>query len=452
MPEDWKKAKVIPIFKKGAKGKAENHRPVSLTCTVCKLMEGVIREKITDHLNFNSLLNKSQHGFIQNRSCQTNLLEFMDFITEKVDNGESVDIVYLDYSKAFDKISHKKLITKLKAHGISGKVADWIQEWLRGRTQYVVINGSKSGVIYVISGVPQGSVLGPILFLIYINDIDDVAKKLEILKKFADDTKGAKVIKDQTDHNDMQLSLVELSKWSKKWSMDFNIKKCKIMHVGRNNPKYKYNIDGVDLTVVEAERDVGVCITDNLKPSKHCQESVGKARGVLGKITRCFHYRDREVFLRLYKQYVRPHLEFSSSVWSPWTNADINALEDVQMKAVRMISGLRSNEYEGKLAELKLWSLAKRREMFDLVQMYKIAYNIGDVKCNITFQRDLQRRNMTRNQNDSLNLVKKNARLDCRKNFFTNRIVNAWNLVPSNIKQSSTVKIFKNRLTAWINQ
>ena len=449
MPEDWKKAKVIPIFKKGAKGKAENHRPVSLTCTVCKLMESIIREKITDHLNFNSLLNKSQHGFMKSRSCQTNLLEFMDFVTEKIDNGESVDIVYLDYSKAFDKISHQKLITKLKAHGISGKVADWVKEWLTDRKQYVVIDGFESGVIYVISGVPQGSVLGPILFIIYINDIDEVVKKIEIIKKFADDTKGAKVVKDQTDADDMQRTLEELSQWSKKWSMDFNINKCKIMHVGRSNPKFNYQINGVDLTVVEAERDVGVCITSNLKPSKHCQESVGKARGVLGKITRCFHYRDREVFLRLYKQYVRPHLEFCSSVWSPWSTADINALEDVQVKAVRMISGLRSNDYQGKLAELNLWSLAKRREMYDLVQMYKIANNIGNVKCNLIFQKDLPR-NRTRNQNEPLNLVKQNSRLDCRKNFYTNRIVNAWNSVPSNIKHSTTVKSFKSRLTVWM--
>ena len=145
-------------------------------------------------------------------------------------------------------------------------------------------------MISVISGVPQGSVLGPILFIIYINDLDEQVENLNVLKKFADDTKGAKKIRSQNDANQMQDTLNNLFNWSKTWSMDFNTKKCKIMHVGRNNPGYKYTMYGEELTEVEAERDVGICITQNLKPSKHVNEAVGKAREVLGKITRCFHY------------------------------------------------------------------------------------------------------------------------------------------------------------------
>lgn len=452
LPEDWKNAKVIPIFKKGAKGKPENHRPVSLTSSVCKMLESIIREKISEHLNNNNLLNKTQHGFMKNRSCQTNLLEFMDKITEYVDNGEPVDIVYLDFSKAFDKISHSKLLIKLEAHGISGKVAGWIKEWLKDRKQFVFVKGAESNMIFVISGVPQGSVLGPILFIIYINDLDEQVENLNVLKKFADDTKGAKKIRSQNDANQMQDTLNNLFNWSKTWSMDFNTKKCKIMHVGRNNPGYKYTMNGEELTEVEAERDVGICITQNLKPSKHVNEAVGKAREVLGKITRCFHYRDRRVFLQLYKQYVRPHLEFSSSVWSPWTTADIDALENVQIKAVKMISGLSSNEYPDRLNELNLWSLEKRRKMFDLVQMFKVANNIGEISLSLKFQRDSTTRNITRNQSEPLNLVKQNSRLEVRKNFFTNRIVESWNSVPSEIKHSTSTDKFKKKLIAWMNQ
>jgi hypothetical protein len=158
IPEDWKKAKVVPIFKKGARGKPCNHRPVSLTSTVCKMQEGIIREKITDHLYTNNLLNLSQHGFVSNRSCQTNLLEFMDKLSELLDEGKPVDVVYLDFSKAFDKISHSKLLIKLEAHGIGGKVKTWIQNWLTGRSQFVSVNGANSGVEIVTSSVPQGSV------------------------------------------------------------------------------------------------------------------------------------------------------------------------------------------------------------------------------------------------------------------------------------------------------
>ena len=230
VPADWKNAKVVPIFKKGAKGEPGNYRPVSLTCAICKLMESIIRDVITGHLKSNNLINDSQHGFADNRSCQTNLIEFMDFVTKCVDEGDAVDVVYLDFSKAFDKISHKKLIQKLKSHGIQGAVLDWIEEWLSNRKQRVSVNGFMSDEKDVSSGVPQGSVLGPILFVIYINDIDDEATAIELLRKFADDTKGAKVIKNKDDADKLQQCLDKLYDWSIKWSMEFNVKKCKIIH------------------------------------------------------------------------------------------------------------------------------------------------------------------------------------------------------------------------------
>ena len=163
---------------------------------------------------------------------------------------------------------------------------------------------------------------------------------LDILRKFADDTKGAKVIKGKEDADKLQECLNKFYEWSTKWSMEFNVKKCKIMHFGKKNPAYTYKMNGLDLEVVDCERDVGVKIKSNLKPSDHCLEAVGKARCVLGQLTRCFHYRDRNVFLRLFKQYVRPHLEFASVAWSPWLIADISVLEDVQKRALNMISAL----------------------------------------------------------------------------------------------------------------
>ena len=236
VPQQWKDAKVAAVFKKGSRGKPGNYRQISLTSQVCKLNESIIRDHMIDHLIINNLIKPSQHGFMPKRSCQTNLLEFLDKIFEMIDEGNSVDIVYLDFSRAFDKVPHNKLIQKLEAHGITGSVQEWIKSWLKDRTQWVEIQGAKSRPGKVRSGVPQGSILGPVLFVIYINDLDDDII-IDILRKFADDTKQANKIRNQADADSFQVSLNKLLDWSKTWGMLFNIDKCKILHCGRNNPK-----------------------------------------------------------------------------------------------------------------------------------------------------------------------------------------------------------------------
>ena len=182
---------------------------------------------------------------------------------------------------------------------------------------------------------------------------------------------------------------------------------------------------------------------------QHIQESVGRARAVLGQITRCFHFRDKAVFLRLYKQFVRPHLEFSSSVWSPWSVLDIQSIESVQKKAIGMISGLTSRSYEGRLKELNLWTLEKRRKMFDIVQVHKIVNKVGNVECGLKFVQD--RVNIaTRIQSDPLNLVRSRCNLEVRRNFFSERVVDGWNIIPTDIKHTADTKKFKKKLVEWM--
>ena len=234
------------------------------------------------------------------------------------------------------------------------------------------VNGTLSGWLEVLSGVPPGSLLGPVLFLLFINDLDMAVTERQIIKKFADDTKIAQAIESDSDAEELQASLDRLYQWAQDWGMEFNVAKCHVMHIGRNNPGHSYSMGGVQLTRTEKERDIGVAIASNLKPENQCRKAAQTASTVLGQIMRAFHYRDRHVFMSLYLQYVRPHLEFAVSAWAPWTRKDTEKLEKVQQRAVRAVSGLTGHTYEERLVELRLPSLRDRRREIDMAQTYRI--------------------------------------------------------------------------------
>ena len=214
VPFEWKEANIIPLFKKGSRNKSENYRPVSLTSVICKLLERLIKYHMVDFIVKHKLLNSSQHGFLKARSCLTNMLCFLEEITKWIDVGSPVDIIYLDFQKAFGKVPHQRLLLKLKAHGIGDSITDWIEQWLTDRRQRVVVDGEVSNWKSVLSGVPQGSVLGPILFLIYINDLDDSITSNVL--KFAGDTKLFRKVNTDGDKQHLQNDLDRLVKWSEK--------------------------------------------------------------------------------------------------------------------------------------------------------------------------------------------------------------------------------------------
>jgi ribonucleases P/MRP protein subunit RPP40 len=377
----------------------------------------------------------------------TNLLEFLEVVTSEADKGSPIDIVYLDFSKAFDKVPKLRLMEKLAAHSINGNVYNWIKNWLTDRTQRTVLNGKQSEWADVWSGVPQGSVLGPVLFLIFINDIDFIRHLITVLKKFADDTKLGQKILNDSDRQNLQDCLDILCEWANKWGMQFNISKCKVLHIGRNNPKHIYTMNNIPLTVVEEEKDIGVLIHHSLKPSRQCSEAARKANAVLGQISRSFHYRDKNVFMKLYKSHVRSHLEFSVPAWSPWTEADKLVLENVQKRAVRMVSGL-SGSYEENLKDLNLQSLEDRRLRYDMIQTYKIIKEIDAVQPSTWF--NLAGDNPTRRTrltDNPINILPSRSRLEIRNNFFSQRVPELWNNLPESLKNSRNLTIFKRDLT-----
>ena len=448
VPMDWKEAIVTPIFKKGTRGEAGNYRPVSLTSIPCKIFESILKDNIMTHLEENRLIKDSQHGFMPGRSCATNLVVFQDKLTEIVDQGKSADIFYLDFAKAFDKVPHKRLTQKLKKKGIHGNVLRWIENWLTDRSQSVKVGSEKSDFCAVESGVPQGSVLGPTLFVVFIDDIDDFTPLIELLTKFADDTKGLKIIESPADKDKLQNTLDSLTTWAEQWGMSFNIPKCKIMHVGRKNPRYEYKMAGKALTVVEEEKDIGVTVHSSLKPGKHCQKIAATASAVLRQLTKNFHYRDRHVFKKLYIQYVRPHVEFASPAWSPWTEHDKALLEKVQIRAVNLVAGLQGNTYEDKCKELGLETLEKRRVKQDLLQTYKILHGVDKVEPGKLFTlTGPPAGRITRFTADPMNIVEERSRLEIRKNSYAVRVATEWNKLEPGTKTSSTTVRLKKILT-----
>jgi ribonuclease P/MRP protein subunit RPP40 len=234
-----------------------------------------------------------------------------------------------------------------------------------------------------------------------------------------------------------------LGKWSAMWGMQFNVPKCKVMHMGHNNPKYQYKMAGQTLSVASEEKDIGVTATNALKPSAQCARAAKTAQTVLGQISRAFHYRDRHVFMRLYKQYVRPHLEFAVQAWSPWTETDRECLERVQKRAVGMVSGLQNHEYEERLVELGMTTLAERRHRADMHMVHKILKNENSLDHTIWFEKAVESGRATRITADPLNIKPKAGRLEVRRNFFTVRVIDDWNRIPSNIKRITTASGFK---------
>ena len=249
IPHDWKLANVTPIQKKGDKTTPSNYRPISLTSVVCKIMESIIRDQLVTFLEENNLVKNSQHGFRNKRSCLTNLLDFYNEVYNVYDETKAVDVIYLDFQKAFDKVPHQRLLIKLKTHGVTGNLLKWLEDWLSERKQRVVINGKASSWRDVLSGVPQGSVLGPILFIVYVNDIDEgLTSKIS---KFADDTKITSRVTTSVEKLNLQTDLDHLMSWAEKWQMQFNVDKCKVLHIGINNDHTDYLLKGTEPKIME---------------------------------------------------------------------------------------------------------------------------------------------------------------------------------------------------------
>ena len=440
VPSQWKRSVVSPIFKKGVRSLASNYRPVSLTAILCKMLESIIREVVVKHLLDNNLLTTKQFGFIKGRSTQLQLLTFLDEVFSSLDadpDGGAVDTIYLDYSKAFDTVPLRRLLHKLRAYGISGTLLDWMESFLVGRTQQVSVNGILSAEKPVLSGVPQGSVLGPVLFLLYINDIVDSLETNMLL--FADDSKLFKhvsVNSAQEDCEAIQRDLARLEDWSNLWLLRFHPGKCHVLSLGRFMEApcraYDYKLCGQNLEHVLEERDLGVIIDCHMTFEAHIDNKINTANAFLGLIRRNFTFLDMDTLVRLYVAFVRPHIEYAQAVWSPSLGSQIKKLEAVQMRALKLVPELRDLPYEDQLRKAKLSTLAFRRLRGDMVDCYKHFHVYHREVLSQSFKPSIRKPNM---------LTQSSA-----TPRFYGRIQELWNGLPPNVRVADNVNTFKNRL------
>ena len=446
LPEEWKLAHVTPIYKnKGSKNLAVNYRPVSLTSIVCKLMESILREHITKHLVNSKLLSDKQYGFISKRSTVTQLLSFLDKCCESTSEGRVVDCVYFDFAKAFDTVPHRRLCKKLAAYGIKGPILKWITSFLEGRKQLVRVNQANSTTNHVISGIPQGSVLGPLLFVLYINDLPD--KVISSILLFADDTKIFKTVDSIIDSLVIQNDINELEKWSKEWLLQFHPDKCHVLTIGKlTNIRHAhpYVLSGNQLEHVFTEKDLGILIDAELSFEEHISKQVNKANSILGVIKRSFQNLSPQIFLTLYGTFVRPHLEYAQSVWSPKLRKHVNLLEGVQRRATRLVQLYRNLPYEERLQRLELPTLEFRRKFCDMVQLYKHLHFYDKATIPNKF---VHRARPNRHHKDELlpNFANDGFRGPQTKSFYY-RSIPAWNSLPSKVIDSESTKVFKENL------
>ena len=432
LPTDWKTANVSAIFKKGEKSDANNYRPVSLTSIVCKILESIIRDVLQNFFENQNLYSSCQHGFRKDKSCTSQLLEVMEDFTTFIDNNDTFDVIYLDFKKAFDTVPHIRLLNKLKSYGIDGNILSWIESFLTNRTQKVRVGEEQSKISPVISGIPQGSILGPILFTIFINDLPECVSGF--CKIFADDTK---VYNKSTEFQQIQEDLNKVEEWSNKWQLHFNISKCKCLYYGKNNPNNIYYLNGQEINSCNQEKDLGIYFDPDLNFKSHIFNITKKANQVMGIIKRNFNYIDTNVFTKLYKALVRPHLEYGQSVWSPHLIFLSKEIEKVQRRATKQIPTFKNLSYETRMIKLNLPSLKYRRIRGDLIQVYKIIQSKN-------YQMFTPCQNSTRGHN--FKLLKNYNRLEVRKNSFSHRIVNRWNALSYETVNSKNINDFKKRL------
>ncbi len=456
LPQVWKESLVVPIYKKGSRHDPLNYRPISLTSVCVKSLERIITKFVYEYANSHLLFNNDQYGFRPGRSPEDQLILAYNDITLWIDQGYIVDVILFDFCKAFDVVQHDILITKLHCLGIRGNLLDWIRDFLSGRTMRVIVNHQTSSSRHVLSGVPQGSVLGPLLFLFYVNFLN--SNIVSPTKLFADDLKLYTKLKSD-DHtglvnclNVCQNDINTLSAVSKSWGLSMNTSKCVVLRFHRTPINWEelghsgeYSLNNQPIPIKESAPDLGILIHSSLKFHQHISNIVHKAGGLSHSILKSTLNRDTSFMLPLYIAHIRPLLEYSSSLWNQGYLGDLRLLESVQRRWTKSISGLENLTYPDRLKSLNLFSVKGRLLRHDLILYWKIFHGHSPLSPPDIFT--LHNQNIA-TRGHRYKIAHTRCSLDIRKRFFSVRCVPQWNSLPDSVVSSASLETFKCALAA----
>ena len=446
VPDDWLRANVVPVFKKGNKTDPENCRPLLLTCTCCILMEHIVTSIIMQHATENNILYPFQYGFRSGRSCETQLTGFISDLHNNLQQGKQTDVIVLDMAKAFDKVGHQRLIRKLEFYGVCGLTSQWIHSFLSNRTQAVVLDGSSSYTADVISGVPQGSVLGPCLFLYFINDLPTTLTSK--VRLFADDTLVYLTVRSEEDARCLQDDLDRIEDWVKRWMMEFNPTKCQVLRVARSRQviNHQYSLCGKNLEICSSTKYLGITVSSNLSWNKQVDEVCAKANSTLAFLRRNLRIKSPKLKTMAYFTLVRPIIEYAAPVWDPYTQRNIYKIEMVQRRAARFVCGRYHNtsSVSEMLQDLNWPSLQQRREMLRLVLFYKIHHNLVVFDSSPYITPALRATRNTHQQGYQI----PTSSTEYHRNSFFPRTVKVWNSLPPDIISAPSAEAFRQHLAA----
>ena len=447
LPKQWKTAVVTPILKKPPAATVGNYRPISLTSSVCKVFEIMINKTLLNYVIEVGLLNTSQFGFLPGRSTLSQLLVCTNDWMSALNDRIQTEVVYIDIAKAFDTVCFGKLLHKLGGYGVSGSLLKWIRAFLCDRTFRVKVGNSYSRDYLISSGVPQGSLLGPFLFLLYINDAPE--RLSSICKLFADDLKIYRPLRDpDRDLQILQDDLDLFCEWTKAWQLSISIEKCQVLYVNcRQDTELRlgdYTLSDVETTI----RDLVVQVRADLSPDIQCKQIVEKSSRVI-LILRLLQHQCLDHYRKAFIVYCRPILEYCSHVWSPYKRKHIKQLESVQRTFTRIafrkvIPGPFSPSYHVRLKIFQLKSLEYRRLELDLTMCYRIVHGFSDIDFNSMFSFAPCR---ARRSTHHYVLCRKGCSANSVFYSFPFRVIRTWNKLPPKVVEARNVSTFKKRLT-----